>query len=59
MSDLGMFREVEVKPEMNGEAMIILSNRLKAAAVRLGVRQIKLCMAHSKNQTCALVILED
>ncbi len=59
VSDLALFREVDVAPRGNGGCQVVLHGRLKAAAGRLGVRSIKLSIAHHTGQTSAIVILED
>ena len=59
VSDLAWFREVEVAPRNNGGCQVVLHGRLEAAAGTLGVRSIKLSVAHHTGQTSAIVILED
>ena len=58
VSDLGMFREVEVKLGMDSGCKIVLHDRLKAESKQLGVQHIQLSITHSANQTGAVVILE-
>jgi holo-[acyl-carrier protein] synthase len=58
VSDLAMFREVEVGRAINNEYKIVLHSRLKAEAEELGVRRINLALARSAKQTGAVVILE-
>ena len=56
-SDLAMFREVEVVLTQ-GVGTIVLHDRLRSHAERLGVRSIRLSVAPAKKLTGALVILE-
>ena len=58
VSDLGVFREVEVGLGGTNEYTVVLHQRLKAEAERLGVRRIHLSIAQSAHQTGAIVILE-
>jgi phosphopantetheinyl transferase (holo-ACP synthase) len=50
---------VEIGPETSNGYQIVLHDRLKAAAEQLGVRGIKLSVAHHGSQTSAVVMLED
>lgn len=56
--DLAMFREVELGPGIGSDHTIILHDRLKTESEQLGVRHIRLSIAHSGNHTAAIVILE-
>ena len=56
--DLALFREVELEPASDHGYEVSLHDRLKAASERLGVRHVKLSIAHSARQTGAIVILE-
>ena len=56
--DLAMFREVELRPGIDGGHTITLHDRLKTESEQVGVRRIRLSIAHSGNQTAAVVILE-
>lgn len=58
VSDLAIFREVEVGLGPNSQYTIVLHDRLKAESEQLGVRHIKLSIAHSAKQTGAIVVLE-
>jgi holo-[acyl-carrier protein] synthase len=58
VGDLAIFREVEVKFGTGSEHGIVLHDRLKSEAGRLGVRHINLSIAATKTQTGAMVILE-
>ena len=59
VSDLGLYREVEVVFRDNGSHQVLLHDRLAAAAGALGVRNIILSIAHHGGQTSAIIILED
>jgi len=58
VSDLGIFREVEVRFACGVERTIVLRNRLKAIAKELGARHINLSIAAARKVVGALVILE-
>jgi holo-[acyl-carrier protein] synthase len=58
VSDLAMFREVEIALDENGEYAVILHNRLKSESEQLGVRHIRVSVAAAAKQTGAMVILE-
>lgn len=58
VSDLAMFREVEVGLDPDRGYKVILHDRLKVESERLGVRSIRLSIAHNANHTGAMVILE-
>ncbi len=58
VGNLAIFREVEVKVGSGGEYGIVLHDRLRSKAGRLGVRHINLALAATKRQTGAMVILE-
>ena len=58
VSDLAVFREVEVKFRAGSEYGIVLHARLQSKASALGVRHINLSIAATKRQTGAMVILE-
>jgi holo-[acyl-carrier protein] synthase len=59
VSDLAMFREIEIGPGISPGYKVTLSDRLKAKSEQLGVRRIELSIAHKANQTGAFVILEN
>ena len=58
VTDLGMFREVEVKPGGRTEHEIVLHNRLQAIASKLGAKRINLSIAATRRRVSAMVILE-
>ena len=58
VSDLAMFREVEIALDENGEYAVVLHNRLKSESEQLGVRHIRVSVAAAAKQTGAMVILE-
>ncbi len=58
VSDLAMFREVEIGFDNNGAYAVILHNRLKSESEQLGVRHIRVSIAAVAKQTGAMVILE-
>ncbi len=58
VSDLAMFREVEIGPDKNGEYAVNLHNRLESESEQLGVRHIRISIAASAMHTGAMVILE-
>ena len=59
VTDLAMFREVEVGPGAGGGPEIWLRQRPKTESEQLGVRRIRLAIAQNANHTGATVILED
>jgi len=58
VSDLAMFREVEIGLDENGEYAVVLHDRLKSESEQLGVRHIRVSVAAAAKQTGAMVILE-
>ena len=58
VSDLAMFREVEIGLDNNGAYAVVLHDRLKSESEQLGVRHIKVSIAAAVKQTGAMVILE-
>ena len=58
VSDLAMFREVEIALDENGEYAVVLHNRLKSESEQLGVRHIRVSVAAAAKQTGGMVILE-
>jgi holo-[acyl-carrier protein] synthase len=58
VSDLAMFREVEMGLDNNGEYAVVLHDRLKSESEHLGVRRITVSIAAAAKQTGAMVILE-
>lgn len=58
VGDLAVFREVEVEFGTDSEYAIVLHDRLRSEARRLGVRHINLSITTTKTQTGAMVILE-
>ncbi len=56
--DLASFREVEVEFGAGSHYGIVLHDRPRAEAGRLGVRHINVSIATDKTQTGAMVILE-
>ncbi len=58
VEDSAIFREVEVKVGTGSEYGIVLHDRLRSMAGRLGVRHINLSITATKRQTGAMVILE-
>jgi holo-[acyl-carrier protein] synthase len=58
VSDLAMFREVEIGLDENGEYAVVLHDRLKTESEQLGVRHIRVSVAAAAKQTGAMVILE-
>jgi holo-[acyl-carrier protein] synthase len=58
VSDLAMFREVEIGLDENGEYVVVLHDRLKSESEQLGVRHIRISVAAAAKQTGAMVILE-
>ncbi|HEY5175358.1 MAG TPA: holo-ACP synthase [Terriglobales bacterium] len=58
VSDLAMFREVEIGLDENGEYAVILHDRLKSESEQLGVRHIRVSIAAAAKQTGAMVILQ-
>jgi len=59
VSDLAIFREVEVEFKEDGGHRIVLHDRLKKESEGSGVRRIHFSIARTKSQTGAMVILED
>jgi holo-[acyl-carrier protein] synthase len=59
VSDLAMYREVEVIPSGKRGHQVVLHNRLQAASEELGVRSIALSISLHGRQTGAVVIMED
>ena len=59
ISDLTVFREVEVQAGSDREYRVVLHGSAKAQSERLGARQIRLSVARSARHTAAMVILED
>jgi holo-[acyl-carrier protein] synthase len=58
VSDLAMFRQVEIGLDKNGDYAVILHDRLKSESEKLGVRHIRVSIAAAASQTGAMVILE-
>ena len=58
VSDLAMFREVEIGLDENGEYVVVLHDRLKSESEQLGVRHIRISVAAAAKQIGAMVILE-
>ena len=58
VSDLAMFREVEIGLDENGEYAVVLHDRLKSESEQLGVRHIRISVAAAAKQTGAMVIME-
>ena len=58
VSDLAMFREVEVSLDPNGDHVVVLHGRLQSESKQLGVRHIRVSVAAAVKQTGAMVILE-
>ena len=58
ISDLAMFREVEIDLDKNGAYAVVLHDRLKSKSEQLGVRHIRVSVAAAAKQTGAMVILE-
>lgn len=58
VSDLGMFREVEVGLGTGCECRVVLHDRLKAESNRMGVQHIRLSITRNRNHTGAMVVLE-
>jgi holo-[acyl-carrier protein] synthase len=58
ISDLGIFREVEVRAGSDREYELVLHGRLKTQGERLGVRRTRLSLARTAKHTAAAVILE-
>jgi holo-[acyl-carrier protein] synthase len=56
--DLAIFREVEVEAVSDREHRLLLHERLKAESAKLGVRHVKLSIAHKAGQVAAVVVLE-
>jgi phosphopantetheine--protein transferase-like protein len=59
VSDLAMFREVEIEPGNDHGYEVTLHGRLKAESEKSGVQQIRLTISRNANQTVAVVVLED
>jgi len=59
VSDLAIFREVEVEFRQDGAHRIVLHDRLREESKGLGVRRIHFSIARSASQTGAMVILEN
>lgn len=58
ISDLTIFREVEVQAGADSEYRVVLHGGLRTQFERRGARQIRLSVARSAQHTIALVILE-
>ena len=58
VADLGIFREAEVRLDGGGDCRVLLGNRLRAVAGKLGARHINLSVAVQKERVVAMVILE-
>ena len=58
VDDLGLLREVEIGAPGDGGATIILHDRVKAEAERLGVTHIRASVAPAADVAGAVVILE-
>ncbi len=58
VSDLGIFREVEMGVGNEGDYAVVLHDRLKLESEHLGVRHIRVSIAAAAKQTGAMVILE-
>jgi holo-[acyl-carrier protein] synthase len=59
ISDLTVFREVEVQAGSDREYRVVLHGSAKAQSERLGARQVRLSVARSAQHTAAMVVLED
>jgi holo-[acyl-carrier protein] synthase len=59
VSDLALFREVEMGHDSENGYQVVLRNRLQAESEQLGVRSIKLTVTRSSRQAGAVVIMED
>jgi holo-[acyl-carrier protein] synthase len=59
VSDLALFREVEVGRDRDRGYQVVLRDRLKTKSEQLGVRSIKLTVTQSATQAGAVVIMED
>lgn len=57
VNNLGMYRDVEVGPALDGEC-IVLRRSVRAESARKGVGHIRLSVARSARQTGAMVLLE-
>ncbi len=58
LSDLGMFREVEVGQGTNGQYQVSLHGRPNQESEQLGVSHIRLAISSGRIHTGAIVILE-
>ena len=58
ISDLTIFREVEVQAGADGEYRVVLHGGLRTQFERRGARQIRLSVARNAKHTVAMVILE-
>jgi holo-[acyl-carrier protein] synthase len=58
ISDVGLFREVEVMKDADGKHSISLNARLQKKAQQLGVSRVWLSIASTKKRAAALVVLE-
>ncbi|MGA2904366.1 MAG: holo-ACP synthase [Candidatus Korobacteraceae bacterium] len=58
VSDLAVFREVEIGLDENGDHAVVLHDRLQSESEQLGVRHIRVSIAAAAKQTGAMVILE-
>ena len=59
ISNLAVFREVEVHAGSDSEYLVVLHGGAKAQSECLGARRIRLSVTRSARHTAAMVILED
>ncbi len=59
VSDLRIFREVQMSPGTNGQYQVSLHGRPNQESAQLGVRRIWLAISSSRIHTGAMVILEN
>ena len=57
--DLGIFREVEVHPGVDGQYRLILRGSVKTQFERLGGKHIRLSVAGTARSTAAMVLMEN
>ena len=58
VSDVGYFREIEVKKDGEGRHAISVNARLRKEAEQLGVSRVWLSIASTRRGSAALVVLE-
>jgi holo-[acyl-carrier protein] synthase len=58
IADLGIFREVEIRLDGEGDGAVLLRKRLRTMARKLGARHINLSVAVRAKSAVAMVILE-